>query len=132
MKKEKFNKNMSKNINNFYDLTAWKEVHLLVLGVYKITKTLPSEEMYGITSQIRRASSSITANIAEGFSRYHYKDKVRFYYQARGSISEVQSFLILSRDLGYISTEQCSELGERANQVRQLLNGLIRATSNQI
>ncbi|NMC51500.1 four helix bundle protein [Candidatus Kuenenbacteria bacterium] len=118
-------------IENFYDLDTWKEAHLLVLKIYKITEQFPAHEIYGITSQIRRASSSITANVAEGFSRYHDKDKIKFYYQARGSISEVQNFLILSRDLGYINTEKCAELGLKAHDVRKLLNGLIRATSNQ-
>ena len=81
---------MEKKINNFYDLEAWKISHGLVLEIYKITKSFSKEEMYGITSQIRRAASSITANIAEGFARYHFKDKIRFYYQARASVAEVQ------------------------------------------
>ncbi|HOZ36475.1 MAG TPA: four helix bundle protein [bacterium] len=123
---------MTGKIENFYDLSTWKEAHLLVLKIYKITEQFPAHEIYGVTSQIRRASSSITANIAEGFSRYHYKDKIKFYYQARGSISEVQNFLILSRDLGYINTEKCAELGLKAHDVRKLLNGLIRATGNKI
>lgn len=80
---------MNTMIKNFYDLVAWQRGYQLVLDIYKITKDFPKEEMYGIVSQLRRAASSITANIAEGFERYHFKDKTRFYYQSRGSIAEV-------------------------------------------
>ena len=123
---------MEKKINNFYDLEAWKISHGLVLEIYKITKSFSKEEMYGITSQIRRAASSITANIAEGFARYHFKDKIRFYYQARASVAEVQSFLILSRDLNYINDSECKNLLDHGDQVRQLINGLIRSIENQL
>ena len=70
---------MKKEIKNFYDLDAWKQAHILVVEVYRITENFPKEELYGIVSQLRRAVSSITANIAEGFARYHFKDKIRFY-----------------------------------------------------
>lgn len=118
-------------INNFYDLDAWKKGHELVLEIYKITKDFPKEELYGIIGQLKRASSSITANIAEGFERYHYNDKIRFYYQARGSVAEVQNFLLLSKDLNFIRLEDCKFLGEKANEVRQLINGLIRSIEKQ-
>ena len=122
---------MDNRIKNFYDLDTWKKAHKLVLEIYQITKDFPKDEIYGIVSQLRRAASSITANIAEGFSRYHFKDKIRFYYQARGSVAEVQNFLLLAKDLSYIDLETCRELGERANKVRQLINGLIRSIDNQ-
>ncbi|MEK7166858.1 MAG: four helix bundle protein [Patescibacteria group bacterium] len=83
---------MENTIKNFYNLNAWQKGHQLVLGIYKITKDFPKEEIFGTVSQLRRAASSITANIAEGFERYHFKDKIRFYYQSRGSIAEVQNF----------------------------------------
>lgn len=118
-------------IKNFYDLEAWQKGHQLVLQIYKITKKFPKDERFGATDQLRRASSSITANIAEGFARYHYKDKARFYYQARGSVAEVQNFLLLAKDLGYINLEACKELGLIAGEVCRLLNGLIRALRNQ-
>lgn len=123
---------MVDKINNFYDLNAWKSGHNLTLEIYKITNNFPKEEIYGVTSQLRRASSSIMANIAEGFQRYYFKDKIRFYYQARVSTAEVQNFLILAKDLNFISMEICKKLGENANQTRQLINGLIRSTINQI
>ena len=118
---------MSVGIKNFYDLEAWKNGHALTLEIYKITKDFPKEEIYGIVSQLRRASSSITANIAEGFARYHFKDKVRFYYQSRGSVAEVQNFLLLAKDLKYIDLEVCKKLGEKANGAGRLINGLIRS-----
>jgi len=121
----------NKKIQNFHDLDAWQKGHLLTLEVYKITRKFPKEELFGIVSQIRRAASSITANIAEGFARYHFKDKARFYYQSRGSVAEVQNFLLLARDLKFIDERTCKELGELANDVRQILNGLIRSIEKQ-
>ena len=90
---------MQKEIKDFYDLDAWIKSHKFVLEVYNLTKDFPKDELYGLTSQLRRAAVSITANIAEGFNRYHFNDKARFYYNARGSVSEVQSFLFLAKDL---------------------------------
>jgi four helix bundle protein len=125
------NVDMENNIQNFYDLEVWKVGHNLVLDIYKITNKFPREETFGITSRLRRASSSITANIAEGFARYHFPDKRRFYYQARGSIAEVQNFLILARDLSFIDCETCKNINDTAVKTRQLLNGLIRSVTNQ-
>lgn len=122
---------MEEKIKNFYDLEAWKKGHRLALEIYKITKDFPKEEKFGIIDQLRRAVSSITANIAEGFERYHFNDKVRFYYQARGSVAEVQSFLLLARDLGYIDAKTCENLIKDADGARQLINGLIRSIRNQ-
>jgi len=116
---------MNNKINNFYELDAWKKGYILVLEIYKITKEFPKEELYGIVSQLRRAASSITANISEGFARYHYKDKVRFYHQARGSAAEVQNFLILASDL---LPEKYSlnldDMGEGSYAVNQWIDSL--------
>lgn len=119
-------------VKNFWELEVWKLGHALVIQIYTITKTFPIHEQFGITSQIRRASSSITANIAEGFERYHFKDKNKFYYQARGSISEVQNFIFLARDLNYINKQTSRELGLQTSEVHKLLNGLIRSTEQHI
>ena len=118
-------------INMFYDLDAWKEGHQLVLEVYNITKDFPKEEQFGVISQVRRAVVSITNNIAEGFGRYHYNDKIKFYYNSKGSTAEVQNLLIISKDLEYISSQECKRLGERSNKVRMLINGLIRSIEKQ-
>jgi four helix bundle protein len=115
----------------FWELDAWKKAHQLVLEVYSLTNSFPKEERYGMTDQMRRASSSVTANIAEGFERYHFKDKTRFYYQARGSVAEVQNFIMLAKDLTYINVETCERVGERIKEIKMLINGLIRAISKQ-
>ncbi len=115
----------------FWELDAWKKAHRLVLDVYCVTTDFPKEERYGVTDQIRRASSLVTANIAEGFERYHFKDKTKFYYQARGSVAEVQNFIILAKDLAYIDRETCKRIGESAKEIKMLINGLVRVISKQ-
>lgn len=118
-------------IKDFYQLDAWKENHKLTLMIYKETKSFPKEEKYGITDQLRRAASSITANIAEGFGRYHYGDKIRFYYQARGSLKEVQNFLFLAKDLEYLDEEVTKTLYQQAKKGERLINGLVRSAEKQ-
>ncbi len=122
---------METNIKRFNDLEAWKKGHVLVIDVYKVTKVFPREEIYGIVSQLRRAASSITANIAEGFDRYHFNDKIRFYYQARGSVGEVQNFLFLANDLKLINQVIFSKLIEKTDEIRKLINGLIKSIEKQ-
>lgn len=96
-----------------------------------MTENFPKKEIYSLSSQIRRAAVSITANIAEGFLRFHFKDKTRFYYQARASTAEVQNYLLLAKDLGYINLEICGRIGGEGNQVIRLINGLIRSIEKQ-
>ncbi len=121
----------TKKIKDFYDLDAWQKANKLIIEVYKVTKKFPRDELYGITSQLRRAASSITANIAEGFSRYHFNDKIRFYHNARGSVSEAQSFFFLSKDLGYLALSDFDELFNSSKEVGMLINGLIRSIEKQ-
>jgi four helix bundle protein len=118
-------------IQNFFDLTAWKKARKIVEVVYKITDRFPSDEKYGIISQLRRAACSITANIAEGFGRYHYGDKRKFYLQARGSLNEVQNFLILAKDLNYLKKEEIKKIWNLTKNTEKLLNGLIKATNKK-
>ncbi len=117
-------------INKFTDLEAWKEAHKLTLLIYKITQNFPREEMYGLTSQIRRAAISIESCIAEGFCRYHYKERLNFYYDARGSIGEVQSQSITGKDLQFMSEEDFKKVFDQAEKVGVILGGLIRSTEN--
>lgn len=124
-------RNMDQNVSNFYQLEAWQRGHELVLEIYKATRSFPKEELFGIVSQLRRAATSVTANVAEGFGRYHFNDKIRFYYQARGSVAEVQNFLLVSRDLGFLSARDCETLLILADSVRQLIHGLIRSIEKQ-
>jgi len=122
---------MNNAIKNFTDLDAWKESHKFVLGIYTLVKTFPKKEQFGLSSQIERAAVSITSNIAEGFSRFFFKDKVRFYYMSRGSVSEVQNLLIIAKDLEYIKDRLATELIEQSNRVSALINGLISAIMKQ-
>lgn len=121
---------MSQNIHHFTHLIAWQKNHELVLKIYKITKNFPEEEMFGIISQIRRAASSVTANIAEGYGRFHPKDRIKFYLHARGSSAEVQNHLILAHDLGYISKGDFNELKMISFEGYKIICGLIKSTSN--
>lgn len=116
-------------VEKFTDLIVWQEAHQFVLMVYAITKSYPSEEKYGLVSQMRRAAVSIPANIAEGFKRQGIQDKIRFYNIAEGSLEEVKYFLILSKDLNYISSNEREFT--QAESVGRLLNGLITSTQRR-
>ncbi|MDD5731482.1 MAG: four helix bundle protein [Patescibacteria group bacterium] len=117
-------------IKNFMDLDAWKEAHSLVLIIYKATKDFPKDEIYGLTNQLRRASVSITSNIAEGFSRQSFKEKIQFYSISCGSITEVQSQLLIARDLGFLTVGDFDLIFQKTITVQKLLNGLIRSIKN--
>lgn len=122
---------MPEKIKDFYNLDAWNKAHKFVLQIYNITKKFPKEELYGITSQLRRAAFSITANIAEGFSRYHYNDKIRFYHNARGSVCEIQNFIFLSKDLSFLNENEFKYLFGLSEEISKLINGLIRSIEKQ-
>ncbi len=115
-------------IKNFHDLKVWQDAHSLALDIYRITRDFPKDEQFGLVSQMRRAASSVTANIAEGFGRFHYNEKTKFYRQARGSAVELQDHIFLSQDLGYSGKEVARGLFSNASLVIRELNGLIRAT----
>ena len=112
-------------IKAFTDLNAWKESHSLVLMLYKATKNFPKDEMFGLTSQMRRAAVSITSNIAEGFGRQTYKEKVQFYYMAQGSLTELKNQVIIARDIGYLEDANFQQLEKQSNIAHRLLQGLI-------
>jgi len=116
-------------ILHFRQLEVWRESHKLVLIVYKVTKGFPGEERFGLISQMRRAAISIPANIAEGFKRRGIKDKIRFCNISEGSLEELKYFFVLSKDLGYISSND--DLMAQAETVGRLLNGLIASTERR-
>lgn len=120
-------KQNEKLIQDFTDFEVWQETHKFILRVYAITQDFPKHELFGITCQLRRASISINANVAEGFGRWYFKDKIRFYYQARGSASEVHNLLIVSKDLNYFGQEIYNDLETRIQRIRRMLNGLINS-----
>lgn len=116
----------------FTDLIVWQKGHELVVEVYKITKRFPKEETYSMVDQMRRAASSVTANIAEGFGRHTYTDKVHFYYMAQGSLTELKNFLFIARDVDYLNDEEFISLMDRANITHQLLQGFIKKSKSFI
>ena len=121
---------MTEKIRSFTDLVAWQESHKLVLLVYKLSKNFPKEELFALTSQIRRAVISIVSNIAEGFSRGTSKDKNQFYLIALGSLAELQSQLLVARDLGYLTKSDFTQVANQTVIVRKLLSGLLRSSQS--
>ncbi|MBP9855054.1 MAG: four helix bundle protein [Candidatus Omnitrophica bacterium] len=110
-------------IKKFEDLIVWEKSHRLTLDIYLKTKCFPKEELFGLVSQIRRSSMSICANIAEG-QRKSTKDFSRFLQISLGSLEETKYYLILSRDLQYISLSEFTELFQRAEDIGRMLTGL--------
>ena len=117
-------------IKSFTQLDAWKEAHKLVIVIYEITRRYPREEIFGLTNQSRRCVVSITSNIAEGFSRQSYKEKVQFYSISLGSTTELQSQIMIARDVGFIDDNTYDEIITRIVIVHKLLNGLIKSSKN--
>ena len=118
--------NESGKIQYFTDLDAWKEGHKLVLAIYEITKNFPKNETFGLVSQMRRCAVSITSNIAEGFSRQSYKEKIQFYSIAQGSVTELQNQLLIVKDVRYLSDEKFNEISPQTIKVHKIVNGLIK------
>ena len=109
---------------SFTDLLVWRKAHQLALGVYKLTGVFPRQEVYGLTSQLRRATVSIPANIAEGFRRRGVADKLRMLNIAQGSLEEARYYLILGADLGYC---EAGALQDEFESVSRLLQAYTRA-----
>lgn len=110
----------------FTEMPVWQKAHQLVLDVYKLTASFPRDEVYGLTSQIRRASLSVSGNIAEAFGRFHYLDKNKFYLNARGSLEETKNYLIISQDLGYLNGEDSCMLMDNIERINEELNIMIK------
>lgn len=109
-------------IARFEDLTVWQESQSFAVSVYAATKDFPNEELFGMTSQLRRASSSISANIAEGFGRETSKDKLHFYTMAYGSLLEVKNFLYLANKLDYLDSRLLDDLLQHSVSCQKLIN----------
>jgi len=118
-------------VNTFEDLEVWKKSHQLMLEVYLFTKHLPEDEKYNRILQLKKSASSVPANIAEGFGRYHYQENIQFCRQARGSLDETKNHIIAARDLKQAPLEQCTKLHSKCNDVKRLLNGYIRFLEKQ-
>src|SRR3989344_5222490 len=113
-------------IRSFTDLYAWKEGHKLVLMTYRATDNFPQKEVFGLVSQMWRSAVSVTSNIAEGFSRSTSKDKYQFYSVAQGSLTELQNQLLIARDVGFLRTDEFSNIAKQTVVVNKLISGLKR------
>jgi len=112
-------------VQNFRDLIVWRKSHGLVLEIYKKTASFPREEMYALTSQVKRASTSIPANIAEGCGRNSGPELAQFLQTAMGSASELEYHLLLARDLGYIDSGVHEAMEKEVTGIKRMLASLI-------
>ena len=118
---------MKQPAKTFEDLVVWQKAHRFVLAVYRLSQTFPRSEIYGLSSQFRRAAVSIAANIAEGFRKRCKADKLRFFNMAQGSLEECRYYLMLTRDLAYGDVSETSRLLE---EVSKLLEAYSRSILN--
>lgn len=118
-------------IESYKDLTVYQKAYQLTLDVYKVTKEFPTGEMYGLVSQMRRSASSIPANIAEGYRRGHRKEYIQFLHIALGSCAELETFLCLSKDLGYLPDALFDQSYKNQDDVSKLLRGLLLSLSRR-
>jgi len=116
-------------MKGFRNLKVWTKSHQLTLDVYKSTRNFPKEELFGLVSQLRRASASIPTNIAEGSGRKSEKEFIQFLSIALGSANEVDYLIELSKDLGFISQETWAQLDQEINEIQSMLFVLIRNKS---
>ena len=114
---------------SFTDLVVWQKAHELALLIYSMTKQFPKDELFGLTSQFRRAGVSIAANIAEGYRRRGTKEKLRFYNIAQASLEECRYYFILSNDINYIDLSMHEEQKKLIETVSRLLNAYCESLS---
>ncbi len=110
---------------DFEDMPIWKRAMDLAVKIFEISESFPKKEDYGLTSQIRRSALSISANIAEAFGRFHYADKLNFYYNSRGSLAETKNHMIYGMRVKYIDLKTFNNLKEEINQIWEELNTII-------
>jgi four helix bundle protein len=113
-------------MQDFHELKVWQKAHALTLAVYRITSGFPREELYGLTSQIRRACSSIAANLAEGCGRNGDAEFARYCSIAMGSASELKYHLLLAKDLKLIKTLDYEQLSPQTTELKRMLTGLMQ------
>lgn len=118
-------------IESHRDLIAWKKAIKLVVTCYRFTRNFPDDERFGLTQQLRRCAVSVPANIAEGKGRGTPKEFARFLGIASGSLSEVDTHLVIARELGYITNEELREVGEVVEEVGRIITGLRKSLGVQ-
>ena len=117
--------------NGWKDLIVWQKSHDMVLEIYKLTKGFPNTEIYSLVDQIKRAAYSVPANIVEGHSKNTKKEFLRYLYIARGSLEELRYFLLLSKDLGYITEINYEYFEDKLTEISYLLNQLIKSLTSK-
>ncbi len=113
-------------MRDFKELQVWQKSHRLVIEIYRITNVFPSDERFGLVSQIRRSAASVPANIAEGCGRNGDRDFVRFMGIAAGSASETQYHLLLARDLGFLGENEYVEIDRQVKEVKRMLYAFMK------
>lgn len=119
-------------INSYKDLIVWQKAMDLTVEIYKLSSSFPKEEIYALTSQIRRAACSITLNVAEGFGRNTTKSYVSFLYIAEGSLREVESAVLLSTRLGFVKPKDCEKVNALIEEEMKMFNVLIKKLEDKI
>ena len=112
-------------IKHFKELKVWQKGIEIVKDIYDITRRFPKEEMYGLTSQMRRSSISIPSNIAEGFKRYHTKEYKQFLYIALGSIAELETQIVIANEVGLLEDPTMDAMNEKLDHTSKMLSSLI-------
>lgn len=118
-------------MRTYRDLVVWQKAYDFTINLYRETSSFPKEEQYGLTSQIRRATVSITSNIAEGFGRSSNKEKDQFFAIAHGSLYEVESQIFIAYGIGYLASEKHQEMVLQLEEVSRLLQGLRKANKKK-
>lgn len=118
-------------MSDYKELEVWKKSRVLTVEVYRATARFPRSELFGLTSQLRRAASSIVCNIAEGQGRWTKRDCRSFVINARGSAQELETQIIIAEDLEFLSAEKSAQLRESVNRIGRMLNGLLRYYSTK-
>ncbi|HNB80827.1 MAG TPA: four helix bundle protein [Chitinophagaceae bacterium] len=119
-------------MKSYQELEVWKKSKEIVLDIYRASNSFPTEEKYGLISQIRRASISVPANIAEGHGRNHTRDTLQFLHISRGSLYELETLLILSNELNYLKINTLNSIAEKITECIKMLNGLINYFENKL
>jgi len=124
-------KKMAEKITSFTQLRTWQNAREFAVQVYRFTERFPSGERFGLTSQMRRSSVSVPANIAEGFSRNTAKDKANFYSMALGSLTETASHAYIAADLGYLKDDILQQMIHTTDDLHRMINGLIKTAQGR-
>jgi four helix bundle protein len=119
-------------MRDYRNIEAWRRADDLTVAIYELTRSFPREEIYGLTSQFRRAAYSVSSNIAEGSARASVREYLHFLYIARGSLTEAQYFVHLSGRLGYLSQEDTARFLRQTKGVFAALHGLIKAVETEV